>query len=205
VTLNSCSNIILPTAFFGSIKYFAHIAQSDGISIEIFESFPKQTIRNRCEVLTSNGIARLTVPVVKCRKKQLTKEIKISYAENWQYNHLKTLKTAYNKSPFFEYYIDELIVFFEKKYDYLIDYNFDITNKILKILQLNQTINFTKDYIHNYPLEIKDFRVFTNELNIENPVYIQVFSNEFKQNLSVLDLIFNVGNEALNHIKKYKS
>lgn len=91
------------------------IKQSRHIIIEQFENFGKQSYRNRCEIMTANGTISLTVPVVKANSKTLTKDLKIMYATPWQKLHLRSIESAYKNSPYYEYYIDELMPFLKKR------------------------------------------------------------------------------------------
>ena len=143
------NNPLLPTAYFGPISYYAILLQYPNCIIELHEHFIKQSIRNRCDIYGSNGKLQLTIP--KQRKgssKTIIKEIKISYKQDWQKQHWTAIQSAYNSSPFFEYYQDELQPFFEYKEKLLVDFNQKLQKVILGLLQEKDNINFTKEFQH---------------------------------------------------------
>ena len=110
------NNPLLPTAYLAPVKYYAILLQAKNCSIEHHEHFIKQSIRNRCEIYGANGELRLTIPKErKGSSKTIISEIKISYKDDWQKLHWNAIKSAYNSSPFFEYYSNELVVFIKKK------------------------------------------------------------------------------------------
>tara|TARA_B100000287_G_C20544674_1_gene746067 strand:- start:468 stop:1091 length:624 start_codon:yes stop_codon:yes gene_type:complete len=195
------SKIILPTAYFGPISYYSKIIKNDTPLVEINENFVKQTIRNRCYISGSNGKLRLTIPKQKINNTKSISSIKICYFENWQKNHWNAISSSYNSSPFFTYYKDELNVLFQKKEKYLIDLNNKAQNIILKILQYDKTIQQTSKY------EKTGSFIDLRNYNWENDIiknYEQVFIEkiEFLNNLSILDLIFNLGPESTNYLLK---
>ena len=128
---------ILPTAYLPPIQYLSVISNYDNVLIEQCETFRKQTIRNRCNIYTSNGMLSLIIPLKERRNHSVTKDIKISYDSNWQVIHWRSIESAYSNSPFFEFYKDEFINFYNSKFEFLIDFNFSILEKTMKILGLN--------------------------------------------------------------------
>ncbi len=108
--------ILLSTAYFAPVHYYARFLHHEKVYIEKFEHFCKQTFRNRAVILGGNGLIPLIIPVEKGRgAKTLIKDLKISYAENWQHNHWYSIFSAYNSSPFFEFYKDDIKPFFDKR------------------------------------------------------------------------------------------
>jgi hypothetical protein len=196
---------ILNTAYWGPVQYYSKFLLFPEIYIEQYETYPKQTYRNRCVVYGPNGIQSLQVPVEGGSfHKIMTKDIRIAYHTSWQKNHLSTLETVYKSSPFYEYYIDDIYPFYQKKYSFLIDYNSDINSVCLKWLKLDIKPKLTTGFIK--PFEGHDLRNTIHpkaqkevEDKLFKPVfYLQVFSerNGFIGNLSILDLIMNTGPDA---------
>jgi len=204
-------NGLLSTSYFPNIQYFSKFLIFDNIFIEIFEHFPKQTYRNRCNILNSNGIIPLVVPVLNGRSGKIkTRDIKISYKDKWQHQHLHSIISAYHSAPFFEYYFDEINAFLNNKYEFLIDLNSEILSFFLKILKINTQYQYTSDFININNKNFKDYRFSINPKNkiVDNEFiannYIQVFSDRFDfiSNLSILDLIFNNGPESKANLLK---
>ena len=140
--------ILLSSAYFGPIQYFSKWASVFSVNIEAHENFIKQTYRNRCEIVSANGMLKLSVPVLReDRIKIPIKETKIDYDTLWQKQHLRAIESAYRRSPYYEYYIDEFIPFFEKKTTFLYDLNYLITETILDILGWDKQIGETNEYI----------------------------------------------------------
>jgi len=192
--------IYLSTAYFPNIYFFSKFLLSENIVIEAFEHYQRRTYRNRCEILSANGKINLQVPINK-RNTNAIKDVLVDYGTNWQKQHFKTLESAYQSSPFFEYIIDDFMFVFEKKEKYVFDLNLKIIETILNFLHLENNISFTKEYKESYE---KDFR---NRIHPRNPIidndfknitYYQTFNNKFPfvSNLSILDLLFNEGNNA---------
>ncbi len=200
--------MILSMAYFPPIEYFYHAVKSDRIVIESCENFVKQTYRNRCSIYASGGKLDLSITLDKCRRNHLPlKEVKISYSLPWNKLHLKAIASAYNKSPFFMYYQPELEMFFKKEYIWLLDFNCEILQKCLKLLRCSPKIVLTEKYIHEYGQE-DDFRESISpkiQSGIQFPAYTQVFDYKFGfiPNLSIIDLLFNRGPEALSYLKSF--
>ena len=134
------NNPLLPTAYLAPISYYAILLQHPNYSVEVHEHFIKQSIRNRCEIYGANGKLRLSIPKErKGSSKTIIQQLKISYKQNWQKEHWNAIVSAYNSSPFFEYYKDELQAIFEEKEDYLVVFNSKLQNIILNLLQEENT------------------------------------------------------------------
>jgi hypothetical protein len=159
----------------------------------------------------ANGVLPLSIPVVKAtHKKMLTKDVKIFYDTNWQKLHWKGIESAYKSSPYYEYYIDDLERFFNQKWDYLLEYNQEIQNTICEILEIDPKIQLTEDFVELKQEEIVDFRnaihpkaskaILDNSFQAEE--YTQVFSDKhpFASNLSILDVVFNLGPEGESYL-----
>lgn len=201
------NSILLSTAWFAPVHYYALFSRFQEVYIEQFENFNKQTFRNRCEIYAANGKLPLVVPVVKGRGRKIKiKDLQVSYDEQWQRTHWKSVVSAYNTSPFFEYYQDDLVGFFEKKYRFLLDLNVKVHEVICNILEIDDTFTFTEDFEKvppgslNFREQISPKVSYAYDPGFMPVPYTQVFSEKhgFIANLSILDLIFNEGPNSLN-------
>jgi hypothetical protein len=200
------SGILLSTAYFAPVRYFSKLAAYPEIYIEQHENFIKQTYRNRTVILGANGPIPLIVPVEKGRGKKIgITDLRIAYDEEWQRNHWRTIFSAYNSSPFFEYYADDIEPFFRKKYDFLFDFNLKITETLIEILDMEVELKLTADF-GQIPETCLNFReqispkthlIAADPQFVAQP-YTQVFSEKFGfvPDLSILDLLFNEGPSA---------
>ena len=200
------SSILLSTAYLPPIQYFQLIAGAQRVFIEQYETYTKQTYRNRCEIFASNGKLSLTIPVSKINgNRTKIKDIAISEHKNWQINHWRAIKSAYNSSPFFLYYKDDIKNFFEKPFEKLLDFNTGLLMQILELIGVDKEIVFTESY--NKTLEdILDYRNFFSPKkaikNINIKFYPQVFESKFGfiPGLSIIDLLFNEGPNTLSYL-----
>ncbi|WP_229217050.1 WbqC family protein [Dyadobacter luteus] len=188
--------------YLPSLEYFACILHYDHIWIDVEERYVKQTFRNRCQVLTANKVDTLTVPV-SIDNHGLTKDVKIDYSQDWVRRHLGCLQAAYGKSPFYEYYAPEFLGIFQKKYNFLIDLNYELLTICLRLVGIKNRVTYnlsgTKNGENGVLNEISQinnkkagyiFKYYAPE------PYYQTFGNDFVSNLSIVDLIFNMGPEA---------
>ncbi len=131
----------LPTAYWGPKAWFERalrMSDTDCPQIEVYDSFPKQTLRNRCFILAPTGErVMLTVPLRKVESKQLTRDVRISYQQHWQHQHWQAILSAYGKSPFFDYYADFIRPLYEREFGFLLDLN-DATFMVAAALLKNE-------------------------------------------------------------------
>ncbi len=200
--------ILLSTAYLAPANYFAALLSHPIVIIEAHEYFVKQSYRNRCEILGANGKQVLSIPLLNRKNKSLTKDIRIDTKTAWQMQHWRSIESAYNSSPFFEYYQDELLPLFEKKFDFLLDFNAELQETILQLLEIKLAVHYTKEYVTEFDTCWDARNHFSPKQKVENtlPPYIQVFENKFEfiPNLSILDVLFNLGNESEAYFRSLK-
>ena len=182
------------------LAYFQQVLQTDEIRIEQHEHYTKQSYRNRCYVLTAQGVKDLTVPVKKGNRKTTITQIEIDYNQKWLNAHWRTLKSGYGSAPYFAYYSDYLQQLFEQRLPHLFGLNIALLKFYLKCLQLSKPITYTNEYISLYPAGVRDLR---NQIHpkkesaiLDVKLYPQVFGKKFVSNLSILDLLFSQGPAA---------
>jgi hypothetical protein len=194
---------LLELAYLPNIHWFRNYMNYGAIRIEREENFIKSSPRNRCEIAGANGVQILSIPLAGGRDHhQKYKETKISADNDWQGNHWQSIRSAYGSAPFFEFYADKFIPFYQKKYELLFDFNLDLLRLILEILKEKKAFEFTAIYEVNPPDKV-DLRTKRNQKIVNDcPRYYQVFEqrNGFIPNLSIVDLIFNMGPEARNYL-----
>lgn len=202
---------LLQTTYFGPIQWYQKLYRYDRCHIEQYDSYQKQTYRNRCLIATANGVQALTVPVEHSDDKMLTKDLRISDHNQWRRVHWNALQSAYSESPFFDYYADDLHPFFEKKFDFLIDFNEAIRQKICELIDIQPHVEYTSEYtsaIGHQPSAIVDYRDVIHAKHpqaddmFEAKQYWQVFQHKhgFLPNLSILDLLFCMGPESVFYL-----
>jgi hypothetical protein len=204
-------NYILPLTYLGNILYYAHLT-SGRCTIDIHSNYIKQTYTNRCSIISANGIQDLTIPIIKPKEKTPIKDIRISSHDNWQQLHWRAIQSAYNSTPFYEYFCDDYLPFYQKKWDFLLDFNLKIQEKTLELLNFQKIEPYLSDtYIEKSNFNTKDLREVINPKKFDvslynnlNTPYYQIFNQKFSfmPNLSIIDLLFNMGNEARIYLKK---
>ena len=201
------NKVLLSTTYFGPVQWFQKLHRAEHVMIEQWESFQKQTYRNRCLIATTNGVQALTVPVEKSAA--CIKEIRISDHGNWRHLHWNALQSAYGESPFFEYYQDDIRPFFEKRWTFLLDFNEAIRQKMCELIDIGPSVTFTTAYITDpQALVVNDYRTVINpkhpaqDDDFETKAYYQVYQMKhgFQENLSILDLLFNMGPESIFYL-----
>ncbi|WP_439184409.1 WbqC family protein [Carboxylicivirga taeanensis] len=202
---------IIPLTYLGSVQLFAHIVNAQGVIVEQHSNYQRKTYSNRCAITGANGPLSLTVPVINIKgSKTALKDTLISYDMDWQKQHWRSIVSAYNSSPFFEYYADDFAPFYHKKFNYLLDFNMGLLETMLDELELELPVQLSTDFIAPSTADTKDIRPFIHPKKRpeDDPQYTtveyrQVFSEKypFIPNLSVIDLLFCKGPETYDILK----
>lgn len=202
---------LLATAYLPPIEYIIQCLRFPHILIEQFETYPKQTYRNRCVIATANGLLHLSIPIKKPNGNHtLTRDVEIDFTSRWNQVHWRTISSAYTHSPYYMHYCDA----FEKLYNdppkRLMEFNTALLKIVFKFLKTDLDLNYTTAYEFK-PEGLADFREVIHPKHAipypEKPStfieYTQTFSNKYNfiPNLSIIDLIFNEGPEALDFLK----
>lgn len=195
--------------FFPSIAWLIFAQNKGNISIDIYETFPRQTFRNRCLLLSANGVQSISVPIKRNKNERtISKDAQINWKEDWNVRAWRAIYSNYGKSPFFEYYDLEIKKILDNKYRFLLDLNLDILEFIKKKFALDFNIFFTDNYIREE--ENNFMNAFRCQTRIEDgkllSSYFQSFSDkfDFEPNLSCLDLLFSMGKEGGTYIRNEK-
>lgn len=203
----------LSSAYLAPIEYYSKLLAYNKVFVEQHDHYIKQTYRNRCTIAAPDGELALSIPTVKPDTlKCPMKDIRISDHGNWRHLHWNAIESAYNNTPFFEYYKDDFHPFYEKKYEFLIDFNEELCHLVCELIDIHHTMERTSEYKTAFTPEETDFREIIHpkkDFRVEDPEFVlhpyyQVFESKlgFLPNLSIIDLLFNMGPESLLVLSK---
>ena len=187
-------------AYLPNIHYMAWVVSQKEIALVTHNPYQKQTFRNRTEIFGANGKLKLTIPIVhsKTKERQIDEEVAIYYENSWQKDHWKSLEAAYRSSPFFEFYEDDFYPFYHQKFEKLMDFNITLIQKVLSLIDAEVKLLLKEKSAD----EFNDLIIAKYEVKKENPHYQQVFQSKhgFINNLSILDLLFNLGPQSMEYL-----
>ncbi len=197
---------LLSITYLGPVQYFTKFLLHPVRIIERYDHYIKQTYRNRCNIMGANGILPLSIPVLKGQAhKTYVRDIRIDYNKKWQKLHWRSMESAYRHSPFFEFYMDEFYPFYEQRFEFLIDFNAALLELVLQSLEIENTLNYSREFIDAGIVDYADYRetIHPKRDLSSDPLFVpltyqQVFLERlgFKANLSIIDLLFNEGPNA---------
>lgn len=196
-------SILLSTAYLPPVEFFVSIGGSDFSALNDTENYKKQSYRNRTNIYSPHGIQSLVIPILRPYNIPI-REVKIEYKTPWQRNHWRSISTAYNRSPYFEFYQDYFSPFYAKETMFLFDFNLEMIQLMMNLLKLSKTLPLQSEMKANDPnrmfIETHLSPKIESSLNYNS--YSQVFNQKhgFIKNLSIIDLLFNLGPHSLDYI-----
>lgn len=211
--MSSSQTAYLSSAYLAPVAYYSKLLAYDTVCIEQHDHYIKQTYRNRCNIVGPGGILPLSIPTIRPETlKCPMKDIRISDHGNWRHLHWNAIESAYNNTPFFEYYKDDFLPFYQKKYTFLFDFNEQLRRLICELIDIEPNVQYTSTYQTVFTENEVDFREIIHpkkDFTREGPEFIatpyyQVFDarHGFLPNLSIIDLLFNMGPESLLILQK---
>ena len=186
---------VLPCCYLAPVSHYSAYYRAEELQLEVCDHFTKQTLRNRCLIDSPSGALTLTIPVVKTEGKTMMRDVRISDHGNWRHQHWVALESSYRQSPFFEYYADDFAPFYEKKWEFLADFNEELMALTASLLDIQKPISRTMAYEANEAYRANG----AYEAHWAPRPYYQVFASRhgFLPDLSIVDLLFNLGPEGV--------
>ena len=198
---------VVSPAYLPNVYYCSWILTQNKVYFVTDSLYQKQTIRNRSEIYGANGKLNLTIPVEQTKTHILQKEMEVCIANqiSWQKHHWKSICSAYRSSPYFEFYEKDLAPFYKKKTTYLMHFNLEILLKIMELIELPLSYELVKWNINEHK-RMESLIGSKKKVDWKNEPYTQVFGNKygFQSNLSILDVVFNLGPESSTYLKNQK-
>lgn len=201
------NTVLLHPTYLGHIMQYAYYVQAEQVYFEFYDNFQKQSYRSRVKIATATGVLQLYIPIIHSKQpegRQRTQDVRIENKFHWQRDHWRSLKVAYQTSPFFEYYEDSFYPLYHKEFDKLLDFNLACHEVILECLQLEKgyipTTSYQKEPVYR---DCRFLAKAKKEPSYPLNHYHQLFANKhgFLSNLSIVDLLFNEGTNALTYLE----
>ena len=208
--------ILMPLLYLPPLSYMALLHAAGDVCIEAQENYIKSTYRNRCEILGSNGLIDLSIPLCGGRDHHHAyRDSQIDYTSDWQHRHRMSIISCYGSAPFFEHYMPYFEKFYDRQYANLFDYNKELLQLLLRSMKLNVNITFSEIY-EKEPIGKTDLRkafkpgkafseiqVGQDTWLLKEVLYMRVFDTDVSLlSLSALDLLFNEGPHSKNILQQ---
>ena len=199
--------LILCPAYLPNVENFTWMIKQPKVYFYGGLNYQKQSFRNRAEIYGANGKLKLTIPIKHYHEdiRKSDRNVSIAYDQNWQKSHWKSICSAYRSSPYFEYYESDLYPFFQKKKTQLFHFNIILIEKLMSLIE--HSFDYQVVQCSNVKFDILDSLISTKKvIKSEFKTYIQVFKNKygFIPNLSILDVLFNLGPDTKKYLKNTK-
>jgi hypothetical protein len=196
---------VLPCCTFPNVLWWAAYANSDRVTIDLGEHFIKQSYRNRFDIAGHLGRQILSVSVSRPSGQKIAlKDVVLFKEHEWKRLHLRSLKSAYNSSPWYSFYEEEIVALFQKDYNNLSSFNLESIRWLSNKLKLTGNLQLSMSFVEEFDLDLRASFKGQKWIDIEFERYPQVFEEKlgFISNLSALDVLFNLGPEAGLYIKR---